>query len=38
VLYEINPWMHEEVAVEHDLASQQWSDPSPTCASPAPRW
>ena len=21
VLYEINPWMHEEVAVEHDLAS-----------------
>lgn len=24
VLYEINPWMHEEVAVEHDLASLQW--------------
>jgi N-dimethylarginine dimethylaminohydrolase len=26
VLYEINPWMHEEVAVEHDVASQQWND------------
>ena len=26
VLYEINPWMHEEVAVEHDRASQQWQD------------
>jgi N-dimethylarginine dimethylaminohydrolase len=26
VLYEINPWMHEEVAVEHDRASQQWVD------------
>jgi len=26
VLYEINPWMHEEIAVEHDLASQQWRD------------
>jgi N-dimethylarginine dimethylaminohydrolase len=26
VLYEINPWMHEEVAVEHDAASQQWED------------
>ena len=26
VLYEINPWMHEEVAVEHDVASQQWQD------------
>jgi N-dimethylarginine dimethylaminohydrolase len=26
VLYEINPWMHEEVAVEHDRASQQWLD------------
>jgi N-dimethylarginine dimethylaminohydrolase len=25
VLYEINPWMHEEVAVEHDLASEQWN-------------
>ncbi|MGK2947988.1 MAG: dimethylarginine dimethylaminohydrolase family protein [Acidimicrobiales bacterium] len=24
VLYEINPWMHEEVQVDHDLASQQW--------------
>jgi N-dimethylarginine dimethylaminohydrolase len=24
VLYEINPWMHEEVAVEHERASQQW--------------
>ena len=24
VLYEINPWMHEEVTVDHDLASQQW--------------
>ena len=26
VLYEINPWMHEEVAVEHDEASRQWED------------
>ncbi len=26
VLYEINPWMHEEVAVEHDRASAQWED------------
>ena len=26
VLYEINPWMHEEVTVEHDTASQQWED------------
>ena len=26
VLYEINPWMHEEVAVEHDLASDQWQN------------
>ena len=26
VLYEINPWMHEEVAVEHEVASQQWND------------
>jgi N-dimethylarginine dimethylaminohydrolase len=26
VLYEINPWMHEEVAVQHDRASQQWHD------------
>jgi len=26
VLYEINPWMHAEVAVEHDVASQQWND------------
>ena len=26
VLYEINPWMHEEVAVEHDIASAQWQD------------
>ena len=26
VLYEINPWMHEEVAVEHDVASQQWNE------------
>lgn len=26
VLYEINPWMHEEVAVEHDAAAQQWED------------
>ena len=26
VLYEINPWMHEEVAVEHERASQQWHD------------
>jgi N-dimethylarginine dimethylaminohydrolase len=25
VLYEINPWMHAEVAVEHDVASQQWN-------------
>ncbi|MGQ0434480.1 MAG: dimethylarginine dimethylaminohydrolase family protein [Microthrixaceae bacterium] len=24
VLYEINPWMHAEVAVEHDAASEQW--------------
>lgn len=24
VLYEINPWMHHEVAVEHDAASAQW--------------
>jgi N-dimethylarginine dimethylaminohydrolase len=24
VLYEINPWMHQQVAVEHDLASEQW--------------
>jgi N-dimethylarginine dimethylaminohydrolase len=24
VLYEINPWMHQEVAVEHDTATQQW--------------
>lgn len=24
VLYEINPWMREEVAVEHDAASAQW--------------
>jgi N-dimethylarginine dimethylaminohydrolase len=24
VLYEINPWMHREVAVEHDAASGQW--------------
>ncbi len=26
VLYEINPWMHQEVAVEHDAASRQWQD------------
>lgn len=26
VLYEINPWMHEEVAVEHDKAAAQWQD------------
>ena len=26
VLYEINPWMHAEVAVEPDAASQQWHD------------
>jgi N-dimethylarginine dimethylaminohydrolase len=26
VLYEINPWMHEEVAVEHEVAAQQWDD------------
>jgi len=26
VLYEINPWMSAEVAVEHDAASQQWLD------------
>ena len=26
VLYEINPWMHAEVQVEHDVASQQWAD------------
>jgi N-dimethylarginine dimethylaminohydrolase len=26
VLYEINPWMHAQVAVEHDAASQQWLD------------
>jgi len=26
VLYEINPWMHEEVAVEHETAAQQWQD------------
>jgi N-dimethylarginine dimethylaminohydrolase len=26
VLYEINPWMHQGVAVEHDTASQQWLD------------
>jgi len=26
VLYEINPWMHAEVTVEHDLAGQQWED------------
>ena len=24
VLYEINPWMHQEVAVQHDSAIQQW--------------
>ncbi len=24
VLYEINPWMHKKVAVEHDVASAQW--------------
>lgn len=24
VLYEINPWMHEEVAVVHDTAMAQW--------------
>jgi N-dimethylarginine dimethylaminohydrolase len=26
VLYEINPWMHREVAVERDLATHQWLD------------
>ena len=26
VLYEINPWMHQEVSVEHDAASRQWQD------------
>ena len=26
VLYEINPWMHEEVPVEHDTAAEQWSN------------
>jgi N-dimethylarginine dimethylaminohydrolase len=26
VLYEINPWMHEEVAVDHEVASEQWND------------
>ena len=26
VLYEINPWMHEEVAVEHERASEQWTN------------
>lgn len=24
VLYEINPWMHQEVAVDHDRAVEQW--------------
>jgi N-dimethylarginine dimethylaminohydrolase len=24
VLYEINPWMHQEVAVEHDTATDPW--------------
>ncbi|MGQ0830079.1 MAG: dimethylarginine dimethylaminohydrolase family protein [Microthrixaceae bacterium] len=24
VLYEINPWMHEEIAVAHDTAMAQW--------------
>ena len=24
VLYEINPWMHKEVAVDHDAAFEQW--------------
>ncbi len=24
VLYEINPWMHQEVAVDPDLARSQW--------------
>jgi N-dimethylarginine dimethylaminohydrolase len=24
VLYEINPWMHREVAVDRDLATEQW--------------
>ena len=24
VLYEINPWMHREVAVDRDLANEQW--------------
>ena len=27
VLYEINPWMHEEVAVEHDLATELTGGP-----------
>jgi N-dimethylarginine dimethylaminohydrolase len=26
VLYEINPWMHQEVQVEPDVAAQQWQD------------
>ncbi len=26
VLYEINPWMHREVAVDHDAASAQWEE------------
>lgn len=24
VLYEINPWMHREIAVEHDTATTEW--------------
>lgn len=24
VLYEINPWMHQEIAVDHDKAVEQW--------------
>jgi N-dimethylarginine dimethylaminohydrolase len=26
VLYEINPWMHREVAVDHERSFQQWDD------------